>query len=583
MRTSYFIQATIFSLMVFLAACGGDKPTTETGASSSSSGTNTSSGTSSSVAATAATKIGLGSGTAFSEGLVGIGIGTSTLSAGGATELTVNLVTAENILASNSLSVTFTSTCFTAGNAVFKSGSTTTNKVTSAEGEAVITYQANGCSGNDSITASVAINGVARTATGTINIAPDTVTAIETVSVVPTAISLKGTGGKETSTVTFRVTGATGSPVRSATVDFSLNSTAGGLSLASASAVTDSKGEVTATVQAGSIPTNVNVTATARGYTVSTQSNDLIVSTGIPDQNSFSLSIETYNPAGWEKDGVEVDVVIRLADAFNNFVPDNTAVYFTASGAGIDSSCKTVKGTCKVKWVSQKERPSDGRVVIRATTEGNESFIDGDGDGYYSPGKDIFRNTGDCSSNVPKTCDDLIEAYMDKNRNNLRESNEEYVDYNNNIAFDAPNGIYNGVLCKTEGNGCTKTGVTIRDDALIVMSSVYPYLTAGLLPGQPQNINVGANATKSEVLELGDILGNSMPVGAKISIVSDITNGSVSHNFPSAGVPATNVDPMFFTVTVKSSVNTAASGSFYINVTSEGTTTATAVTTINSL
>jgi hypothetical protein len=581
MRTSYFIQATIFSLVVFLAACGGDKPTDDTGTSSSSSSTNTSSGTSSSVAATAATKIGLGSGTAFTEGLVGIGIGTSTLSAGGATELTVNLVTAENILASNSLSVTFTSTCFASGSAVFKSGSTTTNKVTSSEGEAVITYQANGCSGDDSITASVAINGVAKTATGTIKIAPDTVTAIETVSVVPTAISLKGTGGKETSTVTFRVTGATGNPVRSTTVDFSLNSTAGGLSLASASSVTDSKGEVTATVQAGSIPTNVNVTATARGFTVSTQSNDLVVSTGIPSQNNFSLSVSKFNPPGWETDGEEVSVTIRLADAFSNFVPDNTAVYFTASGGAIDSNCKTADGACTVKWRSQKERPSNGRVVIRATTEGNESFTDGDGDGYYSPGKDIFRNTGDCTANVPTSCDDLGEAYLDRNRNEIRDSDDVFVDYNNNVDFDGPNGIYNGVLCKTEGNGCTKTGVTIRDDTMIVMSSVYPYLTSGRLPGQPQSVSVGANASTSFEVELGDILGNSMPGGTKISIVSEVTNGTVSHNFPSSGVPLTAVDKTFFTVTVKSSTNTAATGSFYINVTSDGTTTPTALTSIN--
>ena len=578
MRTSYFIQTTLLSLVVLLAACGGDKPTTDTGSSSSNGNTNTSSST---AAATTASKIGSGSGTGFSEGVINVGIGTTTLSAGGTTELTVNLVTTDNTLASNSLTVTFNSPCYATGNAIFKSGSSITNKASSTEGEAVITYQANGCVGDDLVTASVTISGVSKTATATIDVAQDTVTAIETISVVPATISLKGTGGKETSTVTFRVTGSTGSPVKNTTVDFSLNSTAGGLALASASGVTDSKGEVSATVQSGSIPTNVNVTATARGFTVSTQSNDLVVSTGIPDQNSISLSVSTYNPASWETDGVEIDVTILLADAFNNFVPDNTAVYFTASGGAIDSNCKTEGGSCSVKWRSQEFRPSNGRVKIRATTEGNESFTDVNGNGYYDSGVDIFRNTGNCTYNVPTTCDDLVEAYLDKNSNNQRDNDDEFVDYNNNSAFDTNNGIYNGVLCKTEGAGCTKTGVTIRDDATIVMSSIYPQLIGGLLPGQPDSVIVGVNDPESFTVTLADSLGNSMPAGTKITITSD-TNGTVSHNFPTSGVVATTIDPVSFTVTVKAHASNPTTGSFYINVTAGGITTSTAATTISS-
>ncbi|MFW8341613.1 hypothetical protein ACOICY_29205, partial [Klebsiella pneumoniae] len=68
---------------------------------------------------------------------------------------------------------------------------------------------------------------------------------------------------------------------------------------------------------------------------ISSQSSVLVISTGKPDQDSFSLSAETLNAEGWDVDGTAVKVTARLADAFNNPVPDGTAVYFTTEGGAI--------------------------------------------------------------------------------------------------------------------------------------------------------------------------------------------------------------------------------------------------------
>lgn len=578
-----FISLLLSSLL--LVACGGSKPAGEGGGG----------GTPQTQDTTIPAKFGYGSGSNFESGKINIGIGSDTLSAGGTVSLTVNVVNSSNTLVTSPVNITFNSPCFAAGEAIFKVNGLETNKTVSENGEATVTYQANGCVGTDNILATTTINGVSANASGSITIAPDTVQALQALSVSPALISLKGTGGQETASVKFKVTGISGAPVKGIDVDFTLNSTAGGLALTSPSAVTDAKGEVTAIVQAGTIPTNVNVTATARGSAVSTQSNELVVSTGIPDQNSMSLSVSVHNPSGWNIDGTEVDMTVRLADAFNNLVPDNTSVYFTTNGGAIPSSCKTTNGVCTVKWRSQNPRPSGAKVMIRATTQGNESFIDTNGNGYFDLGVDVFNtfnSGGDCDLNVPvssavstdparKPCDDLVEAYLDKNQSGKRDANEEFVDYNGNSIFDIENGIYNGVLCKTEGIGCTKTGITIRDEAMIVMSSINPDTSAGLLPGQDSNVVLGLGGTRTMNIILRDINGNSMPFGTKVTLTtSGVSNATVSHSLQVAGVPSTT-EPTTFSITIKASETAPAKGIFFINVEAPGLTTITSGTTIN--
>lgn len=268
----------------------------------------------------------------------------------------------------------------------------------------------------------------------------------------------------------------------------------------------------------------------------------MAVTTGIPDQNSVSLSLSDLEPVSWKHDGVTSNATIRLADAFNNPVPNGTAVTFTASGGSIDGSCTTANGSCTVEWRSQNPRPTPagtvsfsniqeptsgspsytmscsdgsrecrkGRVQILATAIGNESFVDGNGNGLYDDiTKDIFTNsngvyspttkglpisnTALCSPNAPNSsgafgatnsCDDLREAYVDKNFNLDRDLIEEFIDFNQNGIFDPlPNGKYDGALCAgaAKANGdCTTNKVTVRDEATLVMSCETPYQPVGL-------------------------------------------------------------------------------------------------------
>jgi hypothetical protein len=474
-----------------LVGCGGgpNSPLNNNAVSSGGAGSAGGGNSSSEPDTTSPQKIGFGSGDTFANGVIGVSVGSGnqTLSAGGTSTLTVNIVSDTNSLVTNEINITFNSRCLAAREATLTNNAgTSVTSISTENGEASLKYTAAGCVGADLITATATLGTSVRTATATINVAPDTVQSITFVDAVPTQLSLKGTGGIETSLVRFKVSGSTGAALKDVDVVLALNTTVGGLCLADPAssstcaaqitAKTDNNGIASATVQSGSIPTPIRITATVTAANISTQSNGLFVATGLPDQDSMSLSVATFNPRGWNVDGTKVALTIRMADAFNNPPPKDTAVTFITEGGKIDPGCTTdADGQCTVQWTSQEPKPLSlgslpgqraGRVTILATAQGNESFDDLDGDGFYSTVDSFAPNK------------DLDEAFLDKDENNIYDAaNEAFVDFDKNGSRTAKNGIYNGILCKTEGAGCTKTGVNVRASAVIAMSSDFGNIT----------------------------------------------------------------------------------------------------------
>lgn len=582
LKTTTIVSAAFLSLL--LSACGGGasspldpKPSS---AASSSKALSSSSSSTSSIDTTSPVEIGRGDGDTFVSGEIAVSHTSATLPAGDSTILTVSIVSSTKTLVTAPVLVTFNSRCFSSGEAELTSNSGgKTNKVSTEIGQATITYTAKGCVGTDEITATMVIDDIAKVARKTIDVAQDTVQSIRFMEAAPDKIFLKDSGGAQTSTVRFQVLGSTGAPIKNVPVNFSLSTSVGGIALTATSATTNNLGFASTTVQAGTIPTAVEVIVTEPQSSVTARSNKLSIGTGIPDQNSMSISASRFNPPGWNRDGEEVNIVVRLADAFNNPPPDGTAVQFTTEGGVIADRCTTFNGACTVIWKSQNSRPSNGRVTILATTLGNESFTDKDGDGLYGTG-DIFNSfnppaNGDCDPNVPRStassngsdfpCDDLGEAYVDKNENFKHDPDEEFVDFNLNRARDTENGIYNGVLCK-EGANCTKEPINIREDIVLSMSSDMPYSEDGLLIGQPESIEMGANESYDFVVTLADIHGNAMPIGTTVSLITNTASDvTINHGMPSGGVPST-LSPTAFRVTLKASKTERPSGSFGIAI-----------------
>ena len=330
----------------------------------------------------------------FSIGTSSLGIGTSVLvagvpddaievpgaaiSAGGTASLSVTIwdtSTNPATVFTDAVDVSFSSACSNLASPTAQIDS----PVTTINGIANSTYLAQGCEGDDIVTATANAGGVVLSATGTVTINTAAASNIEFVSATPENISLKGVGGTESSTVVFRVLDSNGIPVSNQDIDFSLSTDVGGIALSPVSATTNLQGEVQTVVNSGTVHTSVRVKASINGSSpeIFTQSNLLVISTGIPDQDSFSLSASVFNPEGWNLDGEEVSITARLADAFNNPAPDGTAVTFTTEGGSIEPSCVTTAGVCSVTWTSQNPRPegqvlglvNDGPTVITGTID----------------------------------------------------------------------------------------------------------------------------------------------------------------------------------------------------------------------
>jgi len=482
-------------------------------------------------------------------------------------QLSLVIIDENGNLASSAETVAFSSGCIAAGQAVLDPVS----PITSGDGKVSTSYRAKGCSGDDEITAS--LEGSTAQAFATLSIAPPQANGFTFVDAVPPTIVLKGTGGggnrSESSTVSFRVVDSNNSPIAGVKVNFALTTYVGGLSLSPDSAVSSSEGLVSVNVFSGDIPTTVRVIASAvpgdaTGQEVSSVSDILTVSTGLPDQDSISLSVTEgfVVEDGFTKDGITRTVTVRMADKFNNPVPDGTAASFTTEYGAIQPSCKTTDGACSVTWNSQAPKfpeltgteyiqtifstgyqcpgfttnsgpcPGDlgytrgGRSTVLVTAQGEESFIDRNGNGVMDEAeKDLFTN--------------LPEAFLDHNEDNIANpfttacqgtgassrqciagQEEIFIDFNDNGQFDLNDdpAVYNGLLCPPEGDGvwCSRTLLNVRASTVLILSDPSEWY---------MSLFRGANKVTGTIwnggvytVAVSDLFNNRPPAGSTIEL-----------------------------------------------------------------
>ena len=511
--------------------------------------------------------MGSGSGTSFVAGQAEVS--TANLSAGGTATITVRIQDDQGQPFNQPVDVNFSSTCATKNPAQAELSS----PVSSSNGVATSTYLAQGCVGEDQINVTANAGGISLSAVGTINVLQADVGSISFESAIPENISILGTGGVESSTVKFKVLDKNGNPVSNQSVSFKLNTVVGGVAITPTIATTNNQGIVQTVVTTGTVATSLRVTATVEnGATpvISSQSKQLIVSTGIPDQDSFSLSAAVVNAEGWDIDGTKVVVTARLADAFNNPVPDGTTVSFTTEGGSIEDACQTVKGACSVNWTSQLPRPEGavlidgtgamvrnpmstlsydaalglygnfygqkygGRATITATAIGEESFPDLNGNGRFDASELNEFNSG---VDVTGQAFDLNDAFNDYNEDRLFNPQqaggqnggtlEELIDFNSNGIFDVKDGLYNGVLCSSPAHaGCAdgannSKSLYVRRSLVMVMSGSTAYATESskILIDDRDGQHLGGNITivgkgaASVFFTISDLHNQQMPAG----------------------------------------------------------------------
>ncbi|MEN8617264.1 invasin [Shewanella baltica] len=551
-------------------------------------------------------------------------VGNNSLPAGGSTIVEVTVFNPDGSLSTGQpFTLEFSSECVAAGKAVIDS------PIVTNAGKGYSTYRSTGCSGLDTISVSAVTGGGSVSKTTQITVDTVKVGAIEFVSATPNQLALSGTGGiagvgarSETSVVQFKLLNEIGQPASQQRVCFELSTEVGGMTLSPsplaedylacsnmpqpgdaeypsdlslpnkyAVAYTDAFGQVSVTVKAGDIPTPVKVFAlwsgsTGNGHdaTISNISDELVVSTGLADNDSFSLSATILNPEGWDHDNEQSTINVLAADHFNNLVPSGTRISFRTEGGGIDSSCVTgskdngagvliPNGGCSVTWRSQDSRPfkgttvicpnggfngiitppctgnsyaryldgtnsviaepRPGRTTITAYAIGEESFVDLNGNGLFDKDEDFS---------------DLSEAFTDHNEDGKYRGSplpagavkEEFIDYNVSGSFDGADGKYTGLLCAqgSEAN-CTDTGsdnfkaqLNVFRNLPLVMSGSTPFMrlvnidavTGNITPVQPIDLTV--DAPQTVYLFLSDLNNNTLPFGTTITGTAD--NGVLS-------------------------------------------------------
>jgi hypothetical protein len=588
------------------------------------------------------------------------------VSAGGTAALTVVVVDENNDLVTTEESVTFTSNCLFGNQAVLDPPSPVNlgSKIT-------VNFTISGCQGEEIVTAKLASSGAE--ARGTVSIAPlrGELIRFDEQKTSATLIAIRGTGSasdlSESAEVFFRVTDAALNPVADTRVNFSLLQSVGNSALACAgkpfcdyptpdderaersrqdTQQSDADGFVSTRLLSGSVASSVQVMAyldlndngEREENEASTVSKVLIVSTGVADQNSISLSAKLLNPygsrageyeggancnslgakndafytGGLEADGLCTDVMIKLADRFNNPVPDGTAAILTTEFGRIQGSCITQGGDCSVSWTSQNPRasatveqysapitinenldattpnryycpshyanhgpcpddiaspevnppgaPRGGRSTLTLIVNGEESFVDRNGNGYYDSGElwtnlteaftdhnedGVFtpQQRNNCSD--PRFADDLCLAGFE----------EFYYDFNNNGQFDlndtprpfsnssVPDGLYNGVLCRSEDEArgvCSRDLVQLSQNLEIILSPGelgYDLLVVDRNRQEARNTLYGGNTYQ---LYVADLYNNPPPGLTNITITGgggcSIINAVTTVPLPSSNV-----------------------------------------------
>jgi hypothetical protein len=385
--------------------------------------------------------------------------------------------------------------------------------VTTLSGTASATFQDINCSGNsersDTITASVLIDGTALDANLNFTLARQTLASLSFVSAEPKQIRIKGSGGTgttESSLVTFLVTSASGQPAAQQTVDFSLDTVIGGLTFSNALAndaskatgITNANGLATVRVQAGTVPTPVRVTASAKdadtSEVITSQSEQLTVNTGLPQQLGFSLSASQFNPEAASYNGEKVTVTAYASDSFGNPAPNDTTINFTTEGGQIEPSCLTTNGSCFVTWTSTSPRVSDHRITVLAYALGHETFFDTNGNNIFDDSDGgVITNACLTSLNLATACkgngmdvetyhnsgfSDLGDAFRDDKETGSYETGKPYFNAQGKSAYGPADGKFNGPQCTGSLCGTGQSSKTyIRKALVMTMSGSQAFFT----------------------------------------------------------------------------------------------------------
>ncbi|GEM_PF-738257 len=233
-----------------------------------------------------------------------------------------------------------------------------------------------------SFTVAITVNGpngtTTKTLTGTLATPPAVVSgfaaSIKLVSASSSTVSVKGTGASESALLTFVVNDSTGKAIdisHQISVTFAItNGPGGGANLNPTSALTDASGQVSTTLNAGTISGPIAITASIASPAASA-SVTLTIAGGLPDQNHFTVWTDKLNYPGLLPQGGVVGVIkVQAGDVYGNPVQPS-AVYLRTTGGAIDATITTnASGAGQANIYGGNPNPIGGKDTITVTTTG---------------------------------------------------------------------------------------------------------------------------------------------------------------------------------------------------------------------
>lgn len=421
---------------------------------------------------------------------------------------------------------------FTASCGTFSPPSATSDST----GRATTTFQAGGCAGGTATLTASAPGATPVQTTVTVQ-APQATNLLFVAAAPPTIYTAAASSGAKQSTVRFRVVDAAGNPIVSSQVQVSLSpaSIAAGVTFADTGTTTpkviatDATGEVAVIVKSGGFPTPLSLDAVLVGNNaINASSAGLSVNSGRAVQNFFSPSAQVYNIEGWRYDGETTNLTVRVADRLGQPVPAGTPVSFISEGGQVTASCTLQldgngQSACSSTLSSQALRPANGRVTVLSYMDGDEIFIDGNGNNRFDAGETFFE---------------LGQPFLDSDEDGTVDTGEQKV----GDASVPGSGIGGGAcaphanLIANVPNTCDGTwGPTrVRGQAVFVFSDSFVDVDA------IRNPTLFTNVTNTGVtVNVQDFNRNPLPAGSSVTAtVSGGVNCSIKEVIP-ATVPST--------------------------------------------
>lgn len=299
--------------------------------------------------------------------------------------------------------------------------------------------------------------------------------SLDFVSADPTLIGVRGSSLQQKSTITFRVLDQNGNTVADGTqVSFTLISGLGGGEFIAPTTGGTVAGLAATVLTSGTVagPVRIRASAIVGTTTLTSSSTNVSITGGPPSGSHLSLASSFVNIAGQALFDVICSIDAKVADRFGNPVPPDTTVSFFTNGGIIEaqgltddlgdapSRIKTANPIPHVGPTKDTNDPRTGIVTIMAVTQGEETFVDSNGNGLFdgpaefpittSPDLDtpeafIDHITLCNGTSFPTPCspNQITPPVLSGNQQfDVTDPFELFLDGNGSGAWDPPNGVW---------------------------------------------------------------------------------------------------------------------------------------------